>query len=86
MDRFYSLPDELQTKIFLLVHAALLVELHEELMSKKDNLWSYYGRWAFLAADEFTESDTSSQYDYNSDPNYCDGECCVPNKGDFWKF
>ncbi len=68
-------------------HAELLVEL----ISKKNNLWSYYGRWAFLAADECqcSETDTYSQYDdyySESDYNYCDGECCNKDKNPFYTY
>jgi len=75
-----------QDMLIVETQRAFHAELHEELISKKDNLWSYYGRWAFLAAVECSEADTYSQYDYSSDPDYCDGECCNKDKNPFYTY
>ena len=79
---FYDLPDDIQHKILLFVSEALVIqlrnlrviELHKEFMNIRNDLWSYSGRLAFVAA---RESDAQEQAEWDYDPNntYYDGPC-----------
>jgi len=77
-NRFYSLPEDIQLKIFLLARTELLAQVHLELWTNRYDLWSCNGRIAFL--DFCKEVDPDSEDSYS----VCDGECCVKDESIWW--
>jgi len=74
---FYDLPDDIQMKILLFVskalviqrnNNALVIQLHEEFMDIRDDLWSYAGRIAFVASRE-VYAEIRAKWDYVYDPD-----------------
>ena len=65
---FYDLPDDIQMKILLFVSKALVIQLHEEFMDIRDDLWSYAGRIAFVASRE-VYAEIRAKWDYVYDPD-----------------
>jgi hypothetical protein len=74
---FYDLPDDIQMKILLFVserlviqrrHNALIIQLHEEFMDIRNDLWSYAGRIAFVASRE-VYAEIRAEWDYVYDPD-----------------
>lgn len=81
-NRFYSLPEDIQLKIFLLARAELLAQVHIELSVNRYDLWSCNGRIAFLECCKEVDVDVDSEDSY-SDLD-CDGECCVKDDSIWW--
>ena len=78
---FYDLPDDIQIIILLFVsealviqrnNNALIIQLHEEFMDIRNDLWSYAGRIAFVASREvYAEIRADWEYVYDPDnPEY----------------
>lgn len=74
---FYDLPDDIQMKILLFVskaiviqrrNNALIIQLHEEFMDIRNDLWSYAGRIAFVASRE-VYAEIRAKWDYVYDPD-----------------
>ena len=74
---FYDLPDDIQMKILLFVNEALVIQrrnnalviqLHEEFMDIRNDLWSYAGRIAFVASREVCARERA-EWDYVYDPD-----------------
>jgi len=74
---FYDLPDDIQMKILLFVsealviqcrNNALVIQLHEEFMDIRNDLWSYAGRIAFVASRE-VYAEIRAKWDYIYDPD-----------------
>jgi hypothetical protein len=74
---FYDLPDDIQMKILLFVsealviqrrNNALVIQLHEEFMDIRNDLWSYAGRIAFIASREVC-AEIRAEWDYVYDPD-----------------
>jgi len=78
---FYDLPDDIQIIILLFVseaaviqcnNNALIIQLNEEFMDIRNDLWSYAGRIAFVASREvYAEIRADWEYVYDPDnPEY----------------
>jgi len=74
---FYDLPDDIQIIILLFVseaaviqrnNNALIIQLHEEFMDIRNDLWSYAGRIAFVASRE-VYAEIRAKWDYVYDPD-----------------
>jgi len=74
---FYDLPDDIQMKILLFVskalviqrrNNALVIQLNEEFMDIRDDIWSYAGRIAFVASRE-VYAEIRAEWEFVYDPD-----------------